>query len=625
MPAEGLRRRVISHPTPRMADVIFYEVKKADNPRIKDKDFNQPHPDRDKFPNHVLVAVRPSGDNDEHELWYYAADREDQDDYNFEISFPYSGIKEAPRFTRTYLVRRKNYKPLKKGTADPRSDNPKEREEDAQFEGAKLIDERLSRLGDSELDSLFVLVVRLYDKVPTIQEQAIYNAEITFPYGEERFPRYTRVFIIPRQDFKKLDTSVEDDAKDLQNEQARIVSQRSERFNDPASDSLYVKDVRIYDVIPDLNDEDDKAALGKFGYRVQRPHGQADTLRLTWTFPIRLSAYSAAANNEACPIDAFNSLKLTDEQLADEADTEDRGLITRVYDALPGPNLTRIEKLRNATIPERFISDRTITRIQNRNAADATIDAPAGSPLDAGGAVLQTGISPEGGVNNISLMKSSVRHDYTIAALSGFELDEDSGLLKPVTHEVVPAGTAGTPVSADGTYATVTPINPHFSIKTTRKTVATLSETWEDIINFTWPAVLTALTGGIAHYPDGTTVKKVYWDYDVKGPYSGPCRASITESWSVNAPAAETVTTLTPTPIEWDFRVWRGRIPPTLHGAITLTETIGNNNPDWNQGTINKTFAATSPTNWPASIIASVRVQKWRGGFKKRKVVVYSP
>ena len=81
----------------------------------------------------------------------------------------------------------------------------------------------------------------------------------------------------------------------------------------------------------------------------------------------------------------------------------------------------------------------------------------------------------------------------SLSTLRGVEFDKINGDVLPITREVVEAGTAGTVLQIDGTYATVEPINSRFSIKTTRKTTTLSSSgrsyiTWEDV---TLPRVLT--------------------------------------------------------------------------------------------------------------------------------------
>ena len=81
------KQRVLNFVSPKVADIIFYELRDGRLPQYKTTPaYGTAHPDKRKYPNHKLVFVTPAtASEDGWQKWYYAASRESQDDYNFEI------------------------------------------------------------------------------------------------------------------------------------------------------------------------------------------------------------------------------------------------------------------------------------------------------------------------------------------------------------------------------------------------------------------------------------------------------------------------------------------------------------------------------------------------------------
>lgn len=111
------------------------------------------HPDTKKFAGYRLVYIKLAEPDDWYD-WYWVNDRLNQDAYNYVIDYPY-GDKDYPRYTRTYLTRRSEYAALAFGTADPVETN------------LVLVAEKTPKLEDEVLNSLYVLVVRTYERRPS--------------------------------------------------------------------------------------------------------------------------------------------------------------------------------------------------------------------------------------------------------------------------------------------------------------------------------------------------------------------------------------------------------------------------------------------------------------------------
>lgn len=146
-------RQVLTRPTPKVTDLLFYDLKDSRIPtNTNPPAYGTPHPDRTKYRDHKLVFVE-TADESGWMRWWYAADREAQDEYNFAVSYPYAGDEAFPRYTRTYIIPREDYAPLVTGSADPVVDD------------AVLVAQTMKPI-DGQLGSLYVEVTRVYDVIP---------------------------------------------------------------------------------------------------------------------------------------------------------------------------------------------------------------------------------------------------------------------------------------------------------------------------------------------------------------------------------------------------------------------------------------------------------------------------
>jgi len=151
-PAPSIRQ-VALRPTPKVSDLLFYELKDSRLAAYSSPPaYGTSHPNTNKYPNHKLVFVEPADDSGWFK-WWYAADRESQDDYNYAITYPYSGDEAFPRYTRTYVIPRADYSPLVMGAADPVHDD------------AVLVGQLMKPM-EGQIGSMYVEVTRVYDVIP---------------------------------------------------------------------------------------------------------------------------------------------------------------------------------------------------------------------------------------------------------------------------------------------------------------------------------------------------------------------------------------------------------------------------------------------------------------------------
>ncbi len=167
------RQSVLSFVSPKVADLLFFET--VDAQKIgntpKEIEANLPaygtaHPDTENFPTHTLCFVKQADPEGLFYQYYYAADRASQDDYNFEFSQADLGGNKYDTVVRTYVIKREDFDDddasLKAGDAMPntalRTDDTKFFEVDKYI----LMTRKQKRVGDKELDGLFVVEQRVY-------------------------------------------------------------------------------------------------------------------------------------------------------------------------------------------------------------------------------------------------------------------------------------------------------------------------------------------------------------------------------------------------------------------------------------------------------------------------------
>jgi hypothetical protein len=144
--------------TPLVGDVLFSQLE--DCTRREFPEYGTPHPDSAKWPDHKLVFIRSleNADRDGMYEFFYAANRDDQDLYNFETEpIQLAGIT-VDSVVRTYVVPRSEYNPDLPAIGSTMPSVPA-----GKFAGNwKLYNTIQGRIQDKELDSLFVIVRRVY-------------------------------------------------------------------------------------------------------------------------------------------------------------------------------------------------------------------------------------------------------------------------------------------------------------------------------------------------------------------------------------------------------------------------------------------------------------------------------
>lgn len=168
LPQAPVRSRTINPVTPLIADVLFTEL--VDCNRRELPAYGTAHPDINKWPNHKLCLIKPFADGKREEIYtfYYVADRESQDLYNWEYTQADIGGTKFDATTRTYVIPRSEYDPTE--GEDVFSDLGEQSEQETGSTFGTLVDRQIARTGEGELDSLYVVVKNTYAALAILVE-----------------------------------------------------------------------------------------------------------------------------------------------------------------------------------------------------------------------------------------------------------------------------------------------------------------------------------------------------------------------------------------------------------------------------------------------------------------------
>lgn len=142
------------------ADLVFWEKADLKFQRVRDAQIGEPHWDDVNYPNHKLVYRTPLDGGGQWHKFFYAADRDNQKDYNYELT--------GEQLIRSFLVLREKYyartataASAAVPTVQGEFTRPVVGTADTRFSDFVYAEDQLSRT-DTELDSLYVMVRQVY-------------------------------------------------------------------------------------------------------------------------------------------------------------------------------------------------------------------------------------------------------------------------------------------------------------------------------------------------------------------------------------------------------------------------------------------------------------------------------
>lgn len=350
---------IAEFPTSDRRDVYLYQhfdSKATENPEQSIPEFGDPVPQQylQAYPDHKLVMLAPTKDaGDGWVTAVWASDREDQDSYNYDVTYPLGSTRFA-RIERTYVFDRAQYQldgPLALSTADP---GLKE-DGSVAFPGAVLSEAEQMKegTGDNIIDSLYVLVRRVFEQIPDLSdpeqlaEAKVFGYKVEYPYsGSTSYPRVT--WTIPN-------TS---EATAASGSSCPIAGYTSCVLVDQQyvnEKGIVIGLSRVYDLVPEIDNgaggNTNDASVLLFGYMVEYPYGVVAYPRVTWRVPCTSESTSPTLSDTyPCPIAGYStgafgagSQKL---QLIDQKYQRVNGAVVgaeRVYECNPGPIIVESE------------------------------------------------------------------------------------------------------------------------------------------------------------------------------------------------------------------------------------------------------------------------------------------
>jgi hypothetical protein len=165
----AVRQRSTILPTPLVADVIFSE--RVVNQTKVVPAYGTAHPNTARWPNHKFVFARERPEPEAQDVYdyFYAADRANQDQYNFSFTKADIGGTRFDAVARTYVTLRSAFTPNTPAMGATMPNVPA-----SLFAGSYVLAEkRQTRIGDKELDSLYVAEIHVYVKRCTIRQLGV--------------------------------------------------------------------------------------------------------------------------------------------------------------------------------------------------------------------------------------------------------------------------------------------------------------------------------------------------------------------------------------------------------------------------------------------------------------------
>lgn len=153
---------------------------------------------------------------------------------------------------------------------------------------------------------------------------------------------------------------------------------------------------------------------------------------------------------------------------------------------------------------------------------------------------------------------------------------------------------------------------------------------------FSWPAVLNPMdTDGMQDGVVGYTWRRKKGGADTvvfptykRNNYTGPTKTIREMTWRKrrwNDGDLDIDQPMQPLPIDFVTPLIRTSIKPTLHSAMELGVTTGNDHPIYGDESVIFNYGQTNYTDWPAYMVTSDTQKPFRGGYLREKITVHAP
>jgi len=647
------RQRVSVFPTPDIRDLLFYERVDTKLPQWSVAPaYGSPHPDALKYPNHRLCYIKPAGDGGElgWQDWFYAAERADQDLYNFEYTKADLGGNKFDAVRRTYVSLRENFSDINHNIGESMPDIPS-----GIFTGSYTLSEySQQRIGDRELDGQFIVETLTFVKrcvsstvkydedsdTNLLTESNLYAATDVVPGAVAPNETAAELFADEDNAFwgQQSDGSIREgrqlscDWYEIIVSQQPISKPRISVYPTPnQTDIIFYERVNSrfapWDTPPTYGDpHPDTANFPDHKFCYVRPSGE-----LGWQDWF----YAADRQNQ----DAYNFEYTQADIGGTKFDAVRRTYVTprSVIGVFNNPIGSLMVDDFNGNFPGEYIlAEYSQKRIDERELDSLFV------------------------LEVLTFVKRCVNSVCRYDEETGASLGAQSNLY--YKNEVVPGSTAPTDTAAELFAA---PTNIFWGLQTTGivREGRQLSCNWYEITetrvvpnnavttitggsataipirsyftedDYSWPASLVVsdiiFKSITMKNKDGTTYTRTYPRTDFATPaYRGPTKAKVEQWWSKTAiPEANLPQSkkLLAREIEYTGANYSLKIEPTLHAGFTLVDVIGSSDPNFVAATYSETFNATNEPTRPASLIATVDQRPFRGGYRITVITAYAP
>ena len=618
------RQRVSIYSTPSISDVIFYERLDTKLPTYrKPPPYGTPHVDTINYPNHVFVYVKPA-DETGWEDWYYAAIRNNQDEYNFEFTQADIGGTQFDAVARTYIIPRSEFDP---GTPEVGSLMPDAPTGKFGASDYVLASRKQERIGDSQLDSIFVAERRVYVRRVTMTQNDFDEA-----FGGVLTARQTLYYT--------------GETVTWNNRQKESIT-----VSGGTPPAAAATNVLILSVVPEDGDTITFGdTLTTFTFRdapapptdIQRAGSVAET---SVNIASAINNYSALSSTAVVADNgilftaktagtAGNSIAVSSD-FTEESNVWQDDLFTgglnggggnvtlgvvatgfsqsvTVAIASGDSSATVAAKIRDAAAANSAIASKFIvTSEESKVFFEFKVPAPTDSFFN-----VSLSIPSTGGTTGINPVATSAV--VTAGGTQSATVDE---LFADPSHPFW--GLQSNGIAREGKQLTASwyAISERAVVP---ESFALNGRSYTTTRDYTWPAVLSGIrvedwelrAGGYNRY-----VTPLYKHET----YSGPCRAFVQETFYTSAPTVVVPQVMLPLPILLATPVLSYREGPTLHNAISLSLSTGTGHPQYRYTAGVYSFPATNFTDWPASIVAADEVQPVRGGYIRSRMTIYRP
>ena len=626
-----------------IGDVLFSQIE--DCTRITIPEYGTPHPDTGKWPNHKLVFVRPvENERDGIFEFFYAADRDNQNLYNWEVTKADIGGTRFDAVARDYLVPRASFVTTTPtmGTAMPNVPTGK-------FTGTFVLAERSQkRIGQQELDSLYVVDSHVY-----IDKQPLVDIEINRETGTAQQITTNYYYRGESVGGSTIETLVANPSNSYWNLNSSGFGNVAKQLSDDWWEVTQRQWINLADI---WEWEIDRRGPLKFfcpsdetTTTVTSANNTPGPLSPLPTVPVGTSVKivkwgkymrtTTTTRASATPqvLDELNYLAddgyayPVQQELVENTDVPDErvgvdedGRVDE-YQGIEGclsvkSNVQALSledetRKRNDRLPP----DKFFVGGAQRNTVIETIIGNT-PPNGGAGPSEAVEVTHKGNIGKVS---TTTLNGASPVPLPYTSFDQRTGIGYVETQELVPiSDVVQTEVGEDGVADVYETVDADFAVKTSRRLVSPEEREWVDIVNYEWPPVLQSIELRAFGRRNGSSL--VVPVIRIRQGFAGPQQANVRQYWQKDPVTPTPPPSMIPEGFIQQTPYYTLNVPPCLHPEVTLSVTSGTEDPVWVYFGVSDVFPATNYVDWPESV-TWLESKPYQGGYLVTEWTVERP